>query len=200
MKIHEIIAEAPEMVPQDRYPAELADDAEQWLQSVTDDPSELKEKFRDGNIRIMSLEGVHLFLFDGDTAVGHMHLVDAKNLKKVIGKRAWQVMNVYVKPEYRNQRLGIMLYDYILHHRKHAFASGAQMTPSSRRIYTSKLKDPSVDVYGLVKDFSGATKGDLYTYGAAMKYERIELRAGSDGVTTGDRHLDHMTTFVMIAK
>lgn len=192
------------MVPQDQYPAGLASDAEEWLQSATNNPSDLKEKYRKGDIRIMSLKGVHLFLFVKDVAVGHMHLVDARNLKKIIGKRAWQVMNVYVKPEYRNQRLGIMLYDYVLHHRNHAFASGESMTPSSRRIYTSKLKDPSVDVYALIRDYSNfemPSKGSLWSETPLNQkaYSRRELHTGPDGVTTGEPGLDRVATFVMVA-
>jgi hypothetical protein len=150
----------------------------------------------------MSSMGVYLFLFVKDVAVGMMHLVDSRLPKKLVGKKSWQVMNVYLKPEYRNQRLGLELYDYVLHHKKQAFASGAAMTPSSRRIYTSNLKNPSVDVYALIKGFTSlADMEAMWDVGRDVEpeYDRRELHVGPDGVTTGEPGLDRVAIFVMVA-
>ena len=66
------------------------------------------------------------------------------------------------------------------------------MTPASRRIYSSLLKDPTVDVYALVYKSVGVGRGG--------KFSREELHIGPDGVTTGDELLDNTSTFVAVAK
>ena len=89
-------------------------------------PPDMKEEYRSGKLRIMSDDYTYLYLYMNDVAVGKLHLVNGGNdIKKLVGTRVWQVMDVFVSPEFRNKRLGLMLYNFVLHHRKHAFGSAA---------------------------------------------------------------------------
>jgi hypothetical protein len=75
-----------------------------------------------------------------------------------------------------------MMYNHIIHGRGEAFASGAAMTPASRRVYTSLFRDPTVDAYALTGE------------------GRVELSVGPDGVTTGDPAIDRRAVFVLTEK
>lgn len=198
------------MVPQEHYPFDTARE----LQYVTKNPPPgMKEEYRSGKIRIMSEDYTTLYMFMDDVAIGKLHLVNAGNdIKKLIGTRGWQVMDVFISEKFRNQRLGLVLYNFVLHHRKHAFTSAAAMTPASRRVYGSFLKDPKVDVYALVapedqpaSDTFGPDDGYRGHRSHPLQADpkdliRHELHLGPDGITTGDADLDSDSMFVMVAK
>jgi len=185
MKLQDL-KEMPAMVPQSVYP--LDKQSIGALQSATQSSDKLKELSRDGDIsiKINPERSNVLYVFVDDEAVGIMELTPSR---VEVDVRAWQVSNVFVSPEYRNRMLGIMLYNFVLHRRGEAFAAGAAMTPSSRRIYTSLFKDPTVDVYALVgKDRERKDR------------ERKELEIAPEGVTTGDSVMDQSAVFVAVAK
>lgn len=185
MRIHEILTEVPYMVPQKQY-APVESDALRTLKNASSRPDAYRTEYEEGDTRIASRRDDELVLFIGDLAVGMMHLTNA-HAGEQLDRETWQVMNVYVLPEHRNKKLGLMMYQHVLHHRKEAFAAGAAMTPSSRRVYDSLWKDPTVDVYALHVDNEG-------------EYKKLDLKIGPDGVTTGDRQIDKESLFVAIAK
>lgn len=181
MRLHDILLEMPAMVPQGMYPLEKS--------SVTDledatilGPSRYTLLFQDKNVRIVCPphRPTDLYLFFDDTAIGVMSL--ARSRIEALTVPGWQVMNVFILPEYRNKKLGLMLYNYVLHHRKEAFASAAAMTPASRRVYTSLFKDPTVDVYAIVNK------------------QRQEVVVGPDGISTEDPKDNNRAAFIAVAK
>lgn len=181
MRLHDILLEMPYMVPQEMYPlgkssvTELEDATIHGLSRYT-------LLFQDKNVRIVCPppNPNRLYLFVDDTAVGIMSLAQARIESLTVP--AWQVVNVFILPEYRNKKLGLMMYNYVLHQRKEAFASAAAMTPASRRIYTSLIKDQTVDVYAIVNK------------------QRQEVVNGPDGISTKDPNDNSRATFVAIAK
>ena len=187
MRIQQILTEVPFMVSQKDYGA-VKGEAVRALEIASSKPNAYRTEYEEGNIRIAVGDRNELILFAGDRAVGVMHLTPDR-IGKQLGKTVWQVTNVYVLPKSRDKKFGLMLYKHILHHRKEAFAASAAMTPSSRRIYDSLLRDPSVDVYAL-------RAVDRYE----DEYEKLELHIGPDGITTGDPKMDRNVTFVMDAK
>jgi len=187
MRTYEILTEVPIMVSQEKYPFET--ESIRLLQQATMRPDAHRTEYEKGDLRIASSRDEILFVFIKDTAVGVIELTGvSENIEDLIGRQAWQALNAYVLPEHRNKKLGVMLYQHVLHRRKEAFAAGAAMTPSSRRVYSSLLKDPTVDVYAL---YSEDPYGEL---------ERLELQMGPKGVTTGASEVDNDSIFVAIAK
>jgi len=187
MELTELVTEAPLMVKQGGYPPFFKKDAMNSISRAAMNPA-LKETYRDGDVVFKENPSNpnNIYVFFGDEPIGVMNLAQSKAITHTIGKPAYQVMNVFILPEYRNKGIGIKLYNYVLHQRDEAFASGAAMTPASRRIYTSLLGDPSVDVYALKFNRPG-------------DYERIELNKRTRGLTTGKTKLDNSVTFVATA-
>lgn len=185
MLIHEIY-----MVPAKAYD-QLEKSSIELLKRATMGHTNYRVEYKTGDITIRS-RGNILFVFIKDTAVGVLDVTDASlKVKEIIGRQTWQVKNVYILPEHRNKRLGLLLYHHILHRRKQAFAAGAALTPSSRRIYDSLLRDSTVDVYALY--FEEVKKQEY-------EYRRVELHLGPDGITTGDRDIDKNSEFVAVGK
>ena len=186
MKLKDILNEMPSMVPQQAYPYDR--ESEMTVAAATNDPSAFVEKYSDGNISIRErkTDPARIYLFSGDQAVGVFILVRYPRPSAHLGQTVHQVSNVWIDPDYRNKGFGTMLYNYILQQRKEGFASGAAMTPSSRRVYTSMLNNSSVEVFGL-----------LYNDG---EYERVELYKGKDGITTGSAEDDKRTVFVILPR
>lgn len=180
MKLHDILNEMPQMVRQDVFP--FAESSERNLRNFPKYQSQAKKEAQHGEYQIVSLDHDDLYLLHGNTAIGLMNLTPSR--LKGLNVPTFQVMNVYITPEYQNKRLGLLLYNHVLRIRRHAFASGALMTPASRRVYTSFLKDPQIDVYALTRD----------------EQQRLELHAGPEGVTTGNPETDNKAYFIMVAK
>ncbi len=188
MKLREILTEVPAMV---NYPKMFIGQAEDDLATVRID--QLKTEHQEGNVRIASYGSFGaLYLIVDDVAIGLMALHKNHNISDALSKKAWQVTNVYLLPEHRNKRYGLMLYHHVLFNRNEAFAAGAAMTPDSRRVYTSMWRDPKIDVFA-------------YTFPTMRERQdntpvRRELRIGPEGVSTGDDDVDHTAVFIAVAK
>jgi len=185
MKLHDILIEAPFMVKQSGYPADFQHAAERAVALANQYTSYYQEKYRDGDVSFgEDPSGNMIIVYVDDEAIGMMHL-ERSRLSKVIGTPSHQVMNVWIKREHRNKGIGLKLYNYVLRQRKEGFASACYMTPASRRLYTSLLGDPSVDVYALLHNKDGT-------------YQRQELNKRTRGLTTGSAVDDARATFVMV--
>ena len=172
MKLKDILNEMPSMVPQSGYPFDKQ--SQNSLDAATANPNQFIEKYNDGEISIREsrADPNSLRMFSGDQAIGHMILSDT-GMSKQVGAQVWQVSDVWINPEYRNKGLGKKFYNYVLKERKEGFASVAAMTPSSRRIYTSMLDDPSVTVFGILRQHRNS------------EFESVQLHKGENGITTG---------------
>jgi len=186
MKLRDILIEAPFMVKQSGYPKDFGERSQQDVDFATNNPWKYKEKYREGDISFREdFRGYVITVWLDEEAIGVMHLKPVM-LSKIIGATAHQVMNVWIDPKHRNKRIGLKLYNYVLHQRKEGFASHEFMTPASRRIYTSLLDDPSVDVYALLRNEDGT-------------FRRVELNKRTRGLTTGSTVDDARAAFVAVA-
>lgn len=187
MKLRDILNEAPVMVKQGGYPKEFQDRAEDDIYLANQLPHRHKEMYRAGNISFRENYNHRIItVWVDDKAIGVMN-IQPSLLSKVIGTPSHQVMNVWIDPKHRNKKLGLKLYNYVLHQRREGFASGAVMTPASRRIYTSLLGDSTVDVYALLYNEDDGT------------FSRQELNKRTRGLTTGSTVDDARATFVAVA-
>ena len=178
MKIKDLtLFEMPYMVDQKAYPN--TDGNVRHLSRLT--PAGMEEEFSNGRFRIMSKSPTVLHLFDGDKAIGLMYLMNS--MRAIPGKQGRTVVDVFILPEYNNQKLGLLMYKHIILNRQEAMVAATAMTPSSRRIYGSLLQDPAIHVYGLTKD--GEPK---------------PLFIGPEGITSGNNADDAKISFVAVAK
>ena len=197
------LSEAPVMVKQGEYPTGLEGRAKQDISYATNNSHQLQEKSRGGNIRFMEgTKDTQIFVFDKEVSIGIMELVISPQVSKHIGVASFQVFNVFILQQYRNKGIGKKLYEYVLHERGDAFASGASMTPASRRVYTSFLGDPTVDVFALKKSFTPHNDRSNFRFGSRFDnttFERVELNKRTRGLTTGSTEEDNKAIFVMMA-